>query len=249
MVSYCTMLDSALNAVQLIYINLVMDVIGALALASTRPQTDIAQYQAGQGNIMTPFMYRQILGMTMHMTVIMMVIMYSGKQIFNLEFDNATQAIDKDDGGRGQNKMVYYTLVWNTFIFLQVFNLINCRDVSATKMHGFSGLIRNPLTWIMLLIISGTQFLACFTFLGRPIFETAKTGGRGFLICVFAASSALLANALLKLIPQRWIAKIPVMDESAKIGGNSKLMSAYQSQADAKGLGFGKKKEDAQPVN
>ena len=36
-VSYCTMTESALNATQLIYINLIMDVFGALALASTRP--------------------------------------------------------------------------------------------------------------------------------------------------------------------------------------------------------------------
>jgi len=40
------------------------------------------------------------------------------------------------------------------------------------------------------------------------------------------------------------------MDEDSKMGGNSKLMSAYQSQADAKGLGgFGKKKEEAAPVS
>lgn len=63
-VSYCTMTESCLNAVQLIYINLIMDILGALALASTRPQTDIAKYAAGQEKLMTPFMYRQILGVT-----------------------------------------------------------------------------------------------------------------------------------------------------------------------------------------
>jgi Ca2+ transporting ATPase len=36
-VSYCTLTEGALNATQLIYINLIMDVLGALALASTRP--------------------------------------------------------------------------------------------------------------------------------------------------------------------------------------------------------------------
>jgi P-type E1-E2 ATPase len=36
-VSYCTLTEGALNATQLIYINLIMDVFGALALASTRP--------------------------------------------------------------------------------------------------------------------------------------------------------------------------------------------------------------------
>jgi magnesium-transporting ATPase (P-type) len=57
-VSYCTTTDSAMNAVMLIWVNLIMDILGALALASTRPTTDIAHYTCGQGNIMTPFMYR-----------------------------------------------------------------------------------------------------------------------------------------------------------------------------------------------
>jgi len=47
LVSYITMTESVLNPVQLIYINLIMDILGALALASTRPTTDIAQYTAG----------------------------------------------------------------------------------------------------------------------------------------------------------------------------------------------------------
>lgn len=41
-VSYLTLTQSALNPVQLIYINLIMDIFGALALAATRPQTDLA---------------------------------------------------------------------------------------------------------------------------------------------------------------------------------------------------------------
>ena len=57
-VSYITMTESCLNPVQLIYINLIMDIFGALALAATRPETDLAQFQAGQGNIMSPYMYR-----------------------------------------------------------------------------------------------------------------------------------------------------------------------------------------------
>jgi len=117
---------------------------------------------------------------------------------------------------------------------MQVFNLINCRDVGPTKMHGFSGLIRNKLTWFVLLIIIGVQILACFTFLGVPIFETTSTPGRHFAISVVAASSMLLGNSILKFIPNRWIEKLPTVDENKSIGGNTKLMSAYSTQANAK---------------
>lgn len=88
-VSYCTLTEGALNATQLIYINLIMDVLGALALASTRPAKQTERYDAGS-KIMTPAMYRNIFGMTMFMTVIMMVIMFAGKSVFNLSYSVAT---------------------------------------------------------------------------------------------------------------------------------------------------------------
>jgi len=234
LVSYITMTESVLNPVQLIYINLIMDVLGALALASTRPTTDISTYMAGQGNLMTPFMYRQIFGCMLGMIAIMMIVMYANDAIFELNYPASAPALVGP-------KRVHFTLIWNTFIFLQVFNLINCRDVSATKMHGFSGLIRNKLTWIVLLIIIAVQATACFTFLGAPIFQASLVldegyvnGGRHFAICVVAAASILLCNAILKLIPSRWIAKMPQLDESKSIGGSTRIMQAYEKQAKAK---------------
>mmetsp|Transcript_35254 Transcript_35254/g.43095 ORF Transcript_35254/g.43095 Transcript_35254/m.43095 type:complete len:195 (+) Transcript_35254:3018-3602(+) len=183
---------------------------------------------------MTPFMYRQIFGCMLGMVGIMMVIMYAGESIFDTSYDAHMSA---DIG----NKRVHYTLIWNCFVFLQFFNMINCRDVSANKLHGFSGLIRNKLTWLVLLIIAGVQVAACFTFLGYPIFKASLVlddgyldGGRHFAICVVSASSILLMNALLKLIPSRWISKMPTLDENKSIGGNTGLMRAYDKQANAK---------------
>ena len=87
------------------------------------------------------------------MIAVMMIIMYAGKSIVGYEYTNATQAIEDTDAGK--DKMAHFTLIFNTFIFLQVFNLINCRDVSATKMHGFTALHRNFMTYIVILIIIG----------------------------------------------------------------------------------------------
>ena len=100
LVSYCTMTESCLNAVQLIYINLIMDVLGALALASTRPSTDVAKYAAGQEKLMTPFMYRQIFGTVIFQTVIMMVVMYGGSGIFGyVTYPASAQTIQDDEDG------------------------------------------------------------------------------------------------------------------------------------------------------
>jgi len=216
-VSYCTLTEGALNATQLIYVNLIMDILGALALASTRPTKQTESYQSGS-NIMTPEMYRQIFGMTTFMVTIMMVIMFAGKSVFNLTYTNATQTIDKDDFGLGAAKMTHFTLIWNTFIFMQVFNLINCRDVSANGMNGFSGIYKNFMTCLIILIIVAVQFFSCFTFLGRIFFEAHITGGREWFVTIVAASAVLAANSLLKLLPDTLLAKMPKLNEQEPMG-------------------------------
>merc|ERR1712109_303809 len=118
--------------------------------------------------------------------------MYAGPSIFDAKYKNSDTALEV-------NKRINFTLIWNTFIFLNVFNLINCRDVSANKMHGFGGLIRNKLTCFVILIIIAVQIVSCFTFLGYPFFKASL-----------------------------------VLDESKSIGGNTKIMAAYDKQAKSK---------------
>ena len=129
--------------------------------------------------------------------------------------------------------MIHFTLIWNTFIFLQVFNLINCRDVSSSGRNGFSGLHRNFLTMMIILLIIGIQFLSCFTFLGRIFFEAAYTGGREWMVTIVAAASVMLASALLKFVPESIFAKAQ-LDEEAPIGGHSVLLRAYDGHAKGK---------------
>lgn len=125
--------------------------------------------------------------------------------------------------------MIHFTLIWNCFVFCQFFNLINCRDVSSNGVNGFSGLHKNLMTCFILALIFATQFLSCFTFLGRMFFEAAHTGGREFWVTIFAAASVLLANVLLKFIPEGIMGKAPQLNETEPIGAGSKLLSAYDS--------------------
>lgn len=244
--SYATKTESCLNAIQLIYINLIMDIFGALALAATRPSTDIAhEHFSPQAKIMTPQMYRQIILTFMYMAGIMVVAIHAGKKIFNVDYAASTQLIDTDDA-MAKDKMQHFTLIFNLFVFLQVFNMINCRDVGKTKMHGFSSLHRNQLTWLILLLIIGVQVVACFTFLGRPVFTTNTQDFREFNITVVMAASVIVAGAIFKLIPNSWIDKrMPSLDETKSIGSNNRLMAAYDKQANA-GVNFKKAKTEEQ---
>lgn len=239
-VSTITMTESCLNAVQLIYINIILDILGAIALASTRPTTDIAKYPAGDERLMTPFMYRQIFGVAIFQTLIMMIIMYCGEKIFNVSYESSTLASEAEIGKTpqedpGQGKLLHFTMIWNTFVFLQFFNLINCRDVSANKLNSFTGLFRNFYTIMVLVTIFAVQWVACFTFFGRALFEASLyVSMRDFFVCVVSASSVLVANMMLKAIPSRWIAKMPTIPENRAIGSNNAIMNAYDKQAKGK---------------
>lgn len=132
--------------------------------------------------------------------------------------------------------MAHFTLIFNTFIFLQVFNLINCRDVSTHGKNGFAGLHRNLYTWLIILVIIGIQFACCYTKIMLPIFETRPVESRMFCISVASASSVLVASAIIKMIPARLVSKIPTLDEEKSIGGDSKFVSAFDSSS--KGAAF-----------
>lgn len=177
-------------------------------------------------------MYRQIFGIALYMIAMMMIIMYAGKSILDYGYTNATQTIE--DTPWGHSKMQHFTVIFNTFIFLQFFNLVNCRDVSAAKLHGFHGLHKNFMTWVVLLIIFGVQFLSCFTWLFRPIFETQPVGARAFAVSVAMAASVVLANTLLKFIPEKWISKMPEINEENAVGKNSFLTQTFDEQSKQK---------------
>lgn len=47
------------------------------------------------------------------------------------------------------------------------------------------------------------------------------------MITVAAASSVLLANMLLKTIPESLVSKIPVLDETKAMGSDTAIMKTY----------------------
>ena len=172
------------------------------------------------------------------MVTVMMVIMCADRSLFSLVYNNYDSTIESDA------KMTGYTCIFNTFIFLQIFNMVNCRDVSPNKKHGCAGIHRNMLTWVILLVLIAVQIFACFTFLGVPVFETSlyvKTNdqaGRNFAITLVSAASIFVMNALMKCVPVRWVKKIvPRLNENKAIGGKSRLMQAYERHGKAKMLG------------
>lgn len=141
---------SPLSIVQLLWINLIMDTLAAIALGSERPNANIIKNGPVQDKdpLITPSMLKQIYGMTLYIFMVSTLLYFFVDNSWDIEYNNSDQPFDKD--GKATPKGVVYTMIFNTFVWMHIFNEFNCRKVGATQYNVFSDLLTN---WIFLIVI------------------------------------------------------------------------------------------------
>lgn len=127
-----------------------MDTFAAIALGSERPHPSIIRNPPikEKDPLMTATMWKQIYGMTLYIFIITTIMFFFVDDMWDLEYENLTERFDKD--GNPTQKAIVYTMIFNTFIWLHIFNEFNCRKVGALQYNVFEGLIVN---WIFLVVV------------------------------------------------------------------------------------------------
>ncbi|CAF1619388.1 unnamed protein product, partial [Didymodactylos carnosus] len=127
----------------MLWVNLVMDTLASLALA-TEPPTEPLLERKPYGrtkSIISGIMLRNIIGQAIYQLTIMFVLLWSGD--YFLRRGVSTVGRIGNDPSLGKKPSEQFTVVFNSFVLMTLFNEINCR-----KLHGernvFSGLLRNP---------------------------------------------------------------------------------------------------------
>ncbi|KAJ4748002.1 Calcium-transporting ATPase [Rhynchospora pubera] len=146
-----------LNAVQLLWVNLIMDTLGALALA-TEPPTDSLMKRTPVGRrepLITNIMWRNLVIQALFQVAVLLTLNFNGRSLLQLNNYPMTKA----------NK-IKNTFIFNTFVLCQVFNEFNARKPDelnifdgVTKNHLFMGII--GITVVLQAII--IEFLGKFT--------------------------------------------------------------------------------------
>lgn len=104
--------NAPLTAVQLLWVNMIMDTLGALALA-TEPPDDSLMKKAPvgrTGKFITNVMWRNIVGQSLFQFVVIWYLQTQGKYLFGLEGSDADNVLN--------------TIIFNTFVFCQVSQLL-----------------------------------------------------------------------------------------------------------------------------
>lgn len=180
--------DVPLNAVQLLWVNLIMDTLGALALA-TEPPTDHLMDRTPVGRrepLITNIMWRNLLIQAMYQVSVLLVLNFRGISILGLEHQPTEHAIK-----------VKNTLIFNAFVICQIFNEFNARK--PDEFNIFKGVTRNYLfmgivgfTVVLQVII--VEFLGKFT-------TTTRLNWKQWLISVAIGFIGWPLAVVGKLIP------------------------------------------------
>ncbi|XP_075248477.1 LOW QUALITY PROTEIN: plasma membrane calcium-transporting ATPase 2-like [Convolutriloba macropyga] len=137
--SSCIIMSSPLKAIQLLWVNLIMDTFASLALATEMPTEDLLNRKPyGRTKpLISPMMARNIVGHAIYQLVVLYTILFAGPMFLPLE----------DDGDFARKAKVpndHFTMVFNVFVLMQCFNEINARKIHGER-NVFKGIFTNAL--------------------------------------------------------------------------------------------------------
>lgn len=178
-----------LTAVQLLWVNLIMDTLGALALATEKPTKELMDEKpVGRTKpLITNIMWRNLVSQALYQIIILLTLQFKGEDIF------------------GVTSKVNDTLIFNTFVLCQVFNEFNARKLE--KKNVFEGIFKSKLFLgiigvTLVLQVVMVEFLKKFA-------GTERLNWREWIICIGFGAVSWPIGFLVKLIP---VSDKPLLD-------------------------------------
>lgn len=193
-----------------------MDTCAALALATEPPSENILNEPpySRKELIVTPTMWRNIIGQALFQCAFLVVMLFAGKQIFGIEYDENTPFYHEVDGVNvPTQKTRHFTLIFHTFVFMQVFNEINSRKLGNKEYNVFSGFFNNFLFLSVIIATIAVQILLV-EYGGKPV-RTSPLSYEEHAICLAIGMFSLVQGIFVKaFLPVSWFEKFHMNEEA-----------------------------------
>ena len=191
--------ESPMTAVQVLWINLVMDTLAALALATEAPTPkllDRLPYGKNEGLISNVIVRNLLVQLFFHLGVMLSCVFY-GHKMFNIPIgSNLGQQVDSE---------IQFTMVFDIFVFMEMFNEINSRRIN-NEANVFENLSKNAMFY-SIFIISLVMQVLLVQFAGR-VFNTHPLSFAQHLFCIMMGVLTLPLYQLVRTIPASWFIEI-----------------------------------------
>uniref|UniRef100_A0A1I7XW51 Calcium-transporting ATPase n=1 Tax=Steinernema glaseri TaxID=37863 RepID=A0A1I7XW51_9BILA len=197
-ISACTIADSPLKAVHMLWINLIMDTLASLALATEVPTEELLQRKpyGRKKSLISRTMVKNISLHAIYQLIILFTLLFYGDVIFEIEsglyarpFAAPTQ---------------HFTIVFNTFVMMTLFNEINSRKVHGER-NVFKGLSSNHVFCLIWTSTFVAQIL--IVHIGGAWFSTAQLELNQWIACIGLGFSELIFGQLVATIPSKKLPK------------------------------------------
>lgn len=196
-VGACFITDSPLKAVQMLWVNLIMDTLASLALATEIPSEELLE-RAPYGRtkpIISRRMIKNIIGQALYQLAVIFYLIWFGETLLDVESGRGLSA-------KGINRPTeHFTVIFNSFVMMTLFN-----EVNARKIHGqrniFAGLGNNILFVIIWVTTFALQVI--IVQFGGYAFSTCPLVLEHWLWCLFFGIGSLVWGQLVTSIPV-WI--------------------------------------------
>jgi len=173
-----------LNAVMMLWVNLIMDTMGALALGTeppTKTLLDRRPYRRDASLISAP-MWRNIACQSIYQLLLLIFLLNRGPDVFYCE-----------DGSPH-----HFTILFNAFVFCQVFNEFNAREI-GDRFDPFRNLGKSPM-FIAIIVFT----MACQWFIvvyGGDYTQTVPLTGYEWMFTVLLGAMSIPIGFLMRQIP------------------------------------------------
>lgn len=228
-VGACVTKRSPLSATQLLWVNLIMDALASLALTRDPPSNDVLTHKPyGRDK---PLVSRTVLKNVIFHSIYQLAVMF----VLMFVFPDFLDMRDGYDESSVCRPTQHGTMVFTTFVFMQLFNEINCRRVQDRNV--FHGLLYGKLTninfvFIIIWILSfGTQLIIVEFFTNA--FRVVDMDWDQWMWCLFFGFSELIWAQLVFTIPK---AVIPRQIRCCSKGISGNRQGCFEKLARIRGL-------------
>lgn len=175
--------SSVITAVQLLWINLIMDTFAALSFATDPPHPELLQSPPDHpdDSLITYEMKRMILAQSTLQIAVMLSFYFSGYPA-------------------SQGSKYLSSFLFNTFVFLQLFNEFNCRIIDDGSLNVFRGLSKNRFFAAIMVVTVTVQVLLIF--FGGELFSTQQLKPLHWLISTSVGFTSIPLGLFIRVLPK-----------------------------------------------
>ncbi|KDO22335.1 calcium-translocating P-type ATPase [Saprolegnia parasitica CBS 223.65] len=193
--------ETPLSAVQLLWVNLIMNTFASLALATDTPSNAVLDRKPYPRTkpLISKKMTKHILGHLLVQLAILLTLTLEGDKLLQIP---SGRKYETEDPSRPS---VHYTVVFNTFVFLQLFNEINARVIHDEKRVVLRGLLTNRLYACISVLQVVLQVI--FVQFGGNAFDCAPLSATQWAVCIGLGALSLPVGWSLRRIHSHHLPK------------------------------------------